>query len=47
VYELLYPRMVGIGVAVDIIVTTPEQLESHRSTIDMVYREIVRDGQYL
>jgi len=44
VYETLYPSMVGLGFAVDIIVTTPEQLAIHQSTIGMVYREIMREG---
>ena len=47
VYEKLYPRMVGMGIAIDIIVTTPQQLESHKSSIGFVYREIVREGRDL
>jgi len=47
VYEMLYPRMVGLGIAVDIIVTTPAQLETHRSSIGFVYRDIVREGREL
>ena len=47
VYETLYPRMVGLGIAVDIVVTTPEQLAAHQSTSGMVYREIVHEGREL
>lgn len=47
VSAILYPRMVGMGIAVDIIVTTPEQLEQHRTSIGFVYREILRDGREL
>jgi predicted nucleotidyltransferase len=47
VAELLYPRMLGMGVAVDILVTTPELLERHRTSIGMVYREIWREGREL
>jgi predicted nucleotidyltransferase len=47
IYELLYPRMVGLGIAVDIVVTTPAQLEAHQATIGMVYRNIVREGREL
>lgn len=47
VSELLYPRMVGMGVAVDILVTTPEQLEKHKSSAGMIYREIWQEGKEL
>jgi predicted nucleotidyltransferase len=47
VYEMLYPRMVGMGIAVDIVVTTQEQLDAHRSTVGFVYRDIVREGKEL
>jgi len=47
IYETQYPRMVGMGIAIDIVVTTPEQLESHRSTIGFVYRDILREGREL
>lgn len=47
VYELLYPRMVGLGIAVDLIVTTPQQLEAHRATIGLIYRDIIREGRDL
>ena len=47
VTEVLYPSMVGLGMDVDIVVTTPTQLEKYRSSIGFVYREIVRDGRDL
>lgn len=47
VYGAIYPRLVGLGIAVDIVVTTPEQLTAHRSTSGMVYREIAREGREL
>jgi predicted nucleotidyltransferase len=47
IFAVLYPRLVGIGIAVDLVVTTPEQLEAHKTSIGMVYREIVRDGREL
>ncbi|MEI7833478.1 MAG: nucleotidyltransferase domain-containing protein [bacterium] len=46
-YEQLYPRMVGMGIAIDIIVTTPTQLATHRNSIGLVYRDILRDGKEL
>ncbi|MEI7833108.1 MAG: nucleotidyltransferase domain-containing protein [bacterium] len=46
-YEQLYPRMVGMGIAIDIIVTTPTQLTTHRNSIGLVYRDILRDGKEL
>lgn len=47
VYETLYPCLVGLGIAVDIVVTTPEELDAHKATIGMVYRDIVWHGKEL
>ena len=47
VSEQLYPRMVGMGVAVEIVVTTPEQLARHQSSIGMLHRDIGREGREL
>ncbi|HOF89225.1 MAG TPA: nucleotidyltransferase domain-containing protein [Armatimonadota bacterium] len=47
VYAVLYPRFVDFDFSVDVIVTTPTQLNKYRSSIGMVYRDIVRDGRDL
>ena len=46
-YEQLYPSMAGLGIAVKIVVTTAQQLETHRSSIGFVHQEIVREGRDL
>jgi predicted nucleotidyltransferase len=47
VYAALYPRMVGLELDVDIVVTNPAELEKYRASIGFVYRDIVRDGRDL
>jgi len=47
IYENLYPRMVGLGIAVDIVVTTQQELDTHKAAIGMIYREILRHGKEL
>jgi predicted nucleotidyltransferase len=43
----VYPRLVGVGIAVDIVVTTPDLMEKYRNAPGMVYREIQQDGREL
>ncbi len=43
----VYPCLVGVGIAVDIVVTTPDLLEKYRSAPGMVYQDIRRDGKEL
>ncbi|MHB9026128.1 MAG: nucleotidyltransferase domain-containing protein [Armatimonadota bacterium] len=44
IMETLYPRMVGLGIGVDLLVSTPDLLEKHKASIGMVYRDVWRDG---
>ncbi len=37
----------GLLVPIDILVTTPEQLEQHRNTIGLIYRTILSEGKVL
>lgn len=37
----------GLLVPVDVIVATPEQIERHRDTIGLVYRQALREGRVL
>jgi uncharacterized protein len=37
----------GLLVPVDIIVTTPEQLERHKKTVGLIYRTILTEGKVI
>jgi uncharacterized protein len=37
----------GLGVPVDVIVTTPQQLERYRDSIGLIYRPALREGKLL
>jgi len=41
----LYKHLTGFPFAVDIIVATPGDLEKHKDTIGLIYRNILRDGK--
>ena len=41
----LHKVLLGLKVAVDIIVATPSDLEKHKDTVGLVYREILREGK--
>lgn len=43
----IYEQLGDVGVAVDIIVATPDDLARHRDTIGLVYREALREGREL
>ena len=45
--QLLYERLYGIPVPVDIVVATPTDLDTHRDTIGLVYRSALREGREL
>jgi len=45
--EILYPRLVGLGLAVDLLVVTPGLLEKYRSSRSLIYADIWRDGREL
>jgi predicted nucleotidyltransferase len=42
--QRLYRQMGGLGVSFDIVVATPEDLESHRSNPGLIYGTILREG---
>jgi len=42
---MLYTRMVGMNVPVDIIVAAPDDLAQYGDTKGLVYRNVVREGQ--
>ncbi|MDO8585926.1 MAG: nucleotidyltransferase domain-containing protein [Armatimonadota bacterium] len=43
----LYRNLPGIEKPVDFVVATPSDLEKHKDTIGLVYRDIIRDGREL
>ncbi len=47
VAEMLYPRLLGLGIAVDLLVVTPGLLEKYKSSRSLIYSDIWRDGREL
>jgi predicted nucleotidyltransferase len=43
----IYPKLIGVGIAVDVLVATPTDLERFGDNIGLVYHEIIRDGREL
>lgn len=44
---MLYRNVRGVGVPVDILVTTPEVLERHRNNAGLIYKTILKEGKSL
>ena len=42
--QRLYQSIRGVSQPFDLVVATPEDLERHRDTPGLIYREILRDG---
>ncbi len=43
--QLLYRQIRGLGVSFDILVATPDDLESHKDNIGLIYQSILREGR--
>lgn len=43
----LYPRMVGLGIAIDLLVAPPDDLEQYQDAPGLVYRHALREGKQL
>jgi len=43
----LHRHFIGLPFPVDVIVTTPAQLEQHRNNIGLIYRTILSEGREL
>lgn len=41
----LYRKIRGVGIAFDILVATPADLEKHRDNIGLIYRTILEEGK--
>jgi predicted nucleotidyltransferase len=40
-------RLIGIGIAKDIIVATPKDIERYKDTIGLIYRPALKEGKVL
>jgi predicted nucleotidyltransferase len=47
VAEILYPRLFGLGIAVDLLIVTPGLLEKYKASRTLIYYDIGRDGKEL
>ena len=45
--QLIYRRLLGFGIPVDVVVATPSDLELYRDSPGLVYREAIREGREL
>jgi predicted nucleotidyltransferase len=45
--QSLYPRLVGLNIAVDILVATPADLERYGDMPGFVYHDVLREGKEL
>jgi len=45
--EILYPRLLGLGVVVDLLVVTPALMEKYKTFSSLIYYDIGRDGREL
>jgi predicted nucleotidyltransferase len=43
--QRIYRRMIGVGQAVDILVTTPRDLDRYGQSIGLVYRSALEEGE--
>ena len=45
--QFLHTRMAGIGMSVDILVATDNDLERFKDNIGLIYRRVLREGKQL
>lgn len=45
--QYLYRCMVGMSIPIDIVVATSADLERHKNTIGLIYRNVLREGREL
>jgi len=45
--EILYPKLIGLRVAVALLIVTPALLAKYQSFKSLIYYDIVRDGREL
>jgi uncharacterized protein len=42
--QKIYRNFIGLGIGVDIIVTTPEKLEKYKDTVGYIYKQVFNEG---
>ncbi|MHB9036023.1 MAG: nucleotidyltransferase domain-containing protein [Armatimonadota bacterium] len=45
--QLIYRRLQGVGIAVDVVVATPLDLEQYHDSPGLIYRQAIREGKEL
>lgn len=45
--QQIYRNLIGFGIAVDVVVATPADLQRYGNSPGLVYREVLRDGREL
>lgn len=45
--QLIYRRLIGFGIPVDVVVATPSDLVQYKDSPGLVYREAIREGREL
>lgn len=45
--QQIYRNLVGFGIAVDVVVATPSDLERYGNSPGLIYRDVLRDGREL
>jgi len=45
--QLIYQNLIGVGVPVDIIVATPEDLQTYQHSIGLIYEPALTDGEVI
>jgi hypothetical protein len=43
--QVIYQNLIGIGVPVDIVVATPEDLQTYQHSIGLIYEPALADGK--
>lgn len=45
--QIIYRKLLGFGLPVDVVVATSEDMEKYRDSPGLVYREAIREGREL
>jgi len=43
----IYQKLFGIGISVDIVVATPQDLDNYKDNIGLIYKNILEEGREL
>jgi predicted nucleotidyltransferase len=42
--QLLYQKITGLGIPFDVLVATPDDLETHKDNIGLIYQTVLQEG---